>query len=114
MVLAEILVFCRYTPLFFCYFSLHSYIHINIHEFKIKFGTLRHLCLGYASVTFAKVVVGFICLRFLRSPYDFFWRQTRTKLYGDLADMVRQPQGYRTIIVLSSKPPYINRKMPVR
>ena len=46
-----------------------------------------------------------ITLRFLR-------RQTRTKPYSDLADIVRQPQGYRTIIVLSSRPPYINRTMP--
>ena len=55
-----------------------------------------------------------MCLHCLRSPYDFFQRQTRTKLYRDLADIVRQPQGYRTIIVLSSRPPYINRTMPVR
>ena len=40
--------------------------------------------------------------------------QTRTKLYRDLADIVRQPQGYRTIIVLSSQPPYINRTMTLR
>ena len=53
-------------------------------------------------------------LHCLRSPYGFFRRQTRTKLYRDLADIVRQPQGYRTIIVLSSRPPYINRSMPVR
>ena len=73
----------------------------------------------YASVTFATVVVRFIGLRFslrffgivgryklrrmclhcLRSPYDFFRRQTRTKPYRDLADIVRQPQGHRTIIV---------------
>ena len=39
-------------------------------------------------------------LHCLRSPYDFFRWQTRTKLYRDLADTVRQPQGYRTIIVL--------------
>ena len=45
-------------------------------------------------------------LHYLRSPYDFFRRQTRTKLYRDLGDIVRQPQGYRTIIVLSSRPPY--------
>ena len=50
----------------------------------------------------------------LPSPYDFFRRQTRTKLYRDLADIVRQPQGYRTNIVLSSRPPYINCMMPVR
>ena len=43
-----------------------------------------------------------MCLHCLRSPYDFFRRQTRTKLYKDLADIVRQPQGYRTIIMLSS------------
>ena len=55
-----------------------------------------------------------MCLNCLRSPYDFFRRQTRTKPYRDLADIVRQPQGYRTIIVLSSRPPYINRLMPVR
>ena len=48
-------------------------------------------------------------LHCLRSPYDFFRRQTRTKPYRDLADIVRQPQGYRTIIVLSSRPPYIKR-----
>ena len=56
------------------------------------------------------------CMRLhcLRSPYDFFRRQTRTKPYRDLADIVRQPQGYRTIIVLSSRPPHINRTMPVR
>ena len=55
-----------------------------------------------------------MCLHCLRSPYDFYRRQTRTKLYKDLADIVRQPQGYRTIIVLSSRPPYINSMMPVR
>ena len=55
-----------------------------------------------------------MCLHCLRSPYDFFRRQTRTKLYRDHADIVRQPQGYRTIIVLSSRPPYINRTMSVR
>ena len=55
-----------------------------------------------------------MCLHCLRSPYDFFWRETRTTLYRDLADIVRQPQSYRTIIVLSSRPPYINRTMPVR
>ena len=87
-----------------------------------------------ASVTFATVVVQFICLRFslrffrhrrrlLATTYvftlltitlRFLGRQTRTKPYRDLADIVRQPQGYRTIIVLSSRPPYINRTMPVR
>ena len=41
-------------------------------------------------------------LHCLRSPYDFFRRQTWTKPYRDLADIVRQPQGHRTIIVLSS------------
>ena len=46
-----------------------------------------------------------MCLHSLRSPYDFFRRQTRTKPYRDLADIVRHPQGYRTIIVLSSRPP---------
>ena len=44
-----------------------------------------------------------MCLHCSRSPYDFFRRQTRTKPYRDLADIVRQPQGYRTIIVLTSQ-----------
>ena len=88
----------------------------------------------YASVTFASVVVRFICRRFslrffrdcrglkamtyvftlLTITLRFLRRQTRTKPYRDLADIVRQPQGYCTIIVLSSRPPYINRTMPVR
>ena len=55
-----------------------------------------------------------MCLHCLRSPYDFFRRQTRTKLYRDLADIVRQPQGCHTIIVLSSRPPYIKSTMPIR
>ena len=55
-----------------------------------------------------------MCVHCLRSPYDFFRRQTRTKPYRDLADIVGQPQGYRAIIVFSSRPPYINRTMPVR
>ena len=46
MLLTEILVFCGYTPLFFFDLSLHSNIHINIHEFKTKYGTLRHLAIG--------------------------------------------------------------------
>ena len=86
----------------------------------------------YASVTFATVVVRFLCLRFslrffrhrrqlkattyvfslLTITLRFLRRQTRTKPYRDLADIVRQPQGYRTIIVLSLRPPYINRTMP--
>ena len=86
----------------------------------------------YASVTFATVVVRFIffvydffgivggsklrrmCLHCLRSPYDFFRPKTTKNFNKFLADIVRQPQGYRTIIVLSSRPPYINRTMPVR
>ena len=36
------------------------------------------------------------------------------QIVTDLADIVRQQQGYRTIIVLSSQPPCINRTMPVR
>ena len=79
--------------------------------------------ISHASVTFATVVIRFICLRFslrffgivggyklrrlclhcLRSPYDFFRRQTRAKPYRDIADILRQPQGYRTIIVLTSQ-----------
>ena len=58
---------------------------------------------------FFGVVGGFklrrMCLHCLRSPNDFFRRQTRTKPYRDIADIVWQPQGYRTIIVLSSRPP---------
>ena len=53
-------------------------------------------------------------LHCLPSPYDFFWRQTWTKPYIDLADIVPQPQGHRTVIVLSSRPPHINRTMPAR
>ena len=53
-------------------------------------------------------------LHCLRSPYDFFRRQTRTKPYRDLADIVRQPQGCRAVIVLSPRPPYTNRTMPLR
>ena len=45
----------------------------------------------------------FFRLHCSRSPYDFFPRETRTKPYRDLADIVRQPQGYRTIIVLTSQ-----------
>ena len=44
-----------------------------------------------------------MCLHCSRSPYDFFPRKTRTKPYRDLADIVRQPQGYHTIIVLTSQ-----------
>ena len=53
-------------------------------------------------------------LHCLRSPYDFFRRQTRTKPYRDPVDIVRQPQGCRAVIVLSSRPPYTNCTMPVR
>ena len=49
-------------------------------------------------------------LHCLRSPCDFFRRKTLTKPYRDLTDIVRQPQ----VIVLSSRPPHINRMMPVR
>ena len=56
---------------------------------------------------FLSIVGGYklrrLCLHYLRSPYDFFRRQTRTKPYRDLADIVRQPQGYRTIIMLTSQ-----------
>ena len=53
-------------------------------------------------------------LHCLRSPYDFFRRQTWTKPHRHLADIVRQPQGYRTVIVVSSLPLHINRTMPAR
>ena len=44
-----------------------------------------------------------MCLHCSRSPYNFFPRKARTKPYRHLADIVRQPQGYRTIIVLTSQ-----------
>ena len=44
-----------------------------------------------------------MCLHCIRSPYDFFRRQTKTRPYRDLADIVQQLQGYRTIIVLTSQ-----------
>ena len=54
-----------------------------------------------------------MCLHCLRSPSDFFRRQTRTKAY--------RPCGYRTITarlscshMLSSQPPHIKRRMPVQ
>ena len=50
-----------------------------------------------------------MCLHCLRSPCDFF-RQS----FRDLADIVRQPQGYRAVIVLSSQPPYINHTITLR
>ena len=53
-------------------------------------------------------------LHCLRSPYDFFRRQTWTKPHRHLADIGRQPQGYRTVIVVSSRPLHINRTMPAR
>ena len=82
----------------------------------------------YASVTFATVVVRFICLRF---SLRFF--RHRRRLYAttyvftlltitlrflsatnENKALQRPWQGYRTIIVLSSRPLYINRMMPVR
>ena len=87
-----------------------------------------------ASVTFATVVVRFSCLRFslrffrhrrrhyattfaftlLTITLRFLSATTRTKPNIDLADIVRQPQGHRTVIVLSSRQPHINRTMPTR
>ena len=79
---------------------------------------LGYICYGrrtiYLSTIFCTIFFGIVGgyklrrmrLHCLRSPYDFFRRQTRTKPYRDLADIVRQPQGYRTIITLSSRPPY--------
>ena len=87
---------------------------------------------SYASVTFATVVVRFSCLRFslrffrhrrrqyattfaftlLTITLRFLSATTRTKPNIDLADIVRQPQGHRTVIVLSSRQPHINRTMP--
>ena len=52
-----------------------------------------------------------MCLHCLRSPWDFFRRQTRTKPYRDLLDIAQQLQGNRAVIVLSSRPPYIDRTM---
>ena len=54
-----------------------------------------------------------MCLHCLRSLCDFFRGHTRTKPYRDLADIARQSQGCRAVIVSSSRPPYINRTMPV-
>ena len=48
-------------------------------------------------------------LHCLRLPCDFFRRQTRRKPYRDLADIVRHRAG----IMLPSRPPHINRTMPV-
>ena len=79
------------------------------------------LCLGYICYRssynlfvydfpydFFGIVGGFklrrMCLHCLRSPCDFFRRQTRTKPYRDLADIVRQLQGYRTIIIFTTSP----------
>ena len=122
--------FFRFVGLFVFIFDLvHNWIHLFEFGMRLcnKYSTVNNfnkptcdLCLGY----FATVVVRFICLRFslrffgivggyklrrmclhcLRSPYDFFRRQTRTKPYRDLAGIVRQPQGYRTIIMLSLRP----------
>ena len=55
-----------------------------------------------------------MCLHCLRSTCDFFWRQTRTKPYRELADIVQQTPGYHAAIMLSSRPPYINLKVHVR
>ena len=55
-----------------------------------------------------------MCLLCLQSPCDFFRLQTRTQSFRDLADIVRQPQGYRAVIVLPSQPPYINHTITLR
>ena len=52
-----------------------------------------------------------MCLHCLRSPCDFFRRQTRKKPYRDLANIVWQ--GCRVVIVISSRPHYINHTMPI-
>ena len=61
-------------------------------------------------------IVGGYKLRRMRLTITlrFISAQIRTKPYRDLADIVRQPQGYRAVTVSSSRPPYINRTMPVR
>ena len=90
---------------------------------------LKHL--SYASVTFATVVVRFSCLRFslrffrhrrrqhattfaftlLTITLRFLSATARTKPNIDLADIVRQPQGHRTVIELSLRQPHINHTM---
>ena len=84
------------------------------------------MCLANASVTFATVVVRFSCLRFslrffrhrrrqyamtfaftlLTITLRFLSATTRTKPNIDLVDIVRQPQGHRTVIVLSLRQPH--------
>ena len=55
-----------------------------------------------------------VCVYIANDHPAIFWRQTMTKPYRDLADIVRQPCGCRAVIMLSSRPPYSNRTMPVR
>ena len=117
--------------------NAHTVVKIAFpHKHCLRGDTIIIMCFGsrYVSVTFAMVVMRFICLRFslrvfsilgsyklrrirlhcLRSHCDFFPRQTRTKPYKDHVYIVPQPQGYCALIVFSSRPPYINRTMPVR
>ena len=77
-----------------------------LHYLRSRLHLLRSSCDLFV-YDFFGIVGGYklrrLCLHYLRSPYDFFRRQTRTKPYRDLVDIVRQQQGYRTIIVLTSQ-----------
>ena len=113
---------------------LSKYIHVKMPHWNRKH-TQINIIKPYVSVTFVTVAVRFICLRFSLRFFSASWAaisydvcvyiandhltmsvggKLGQKPYRDLADIVRQPQGYRTIIVLSSWPPYINRMTPVR
>ena len=80
--------------------------------------SLYHLFVYDFPYDFFGIVGGYklrcMCLHCLRSPCYFFWLQTRTQSFRDLADIVRQLQGYRAVIVLSSQPPYINHTITLR
>ena len=92
------------------------WLHLPRSSYNLFVYYFQFICLR-CSLRYFGIVGGYklrrMCLHCLRSPYDFFRLQTRTKPYRDLADIVWQPQGYRTIIVLSSRPPYKNRTIPV-
>ena len=116
--------YVRFTFMSVDFKYMHAF-HSNIHIASFDSLCLGYICYGHRKIYMSTIFPTIfrhrrelkattyvftlltITLRFLR-------RQTRTKPYRDLADIVRQPQGYRTIIVLSSRPPYINRTMPVR
>ena len=47
----------------------------------------------------------------LQSQYDFFWRQTATKPYRNLAEIVRKPHSLRVIFTTSAQKSYDARAM---